>query len=162
MIPVLTAQQIMQAALREGITLSTINPLQMEIAEYVDKVLMIPLDEKDTLGFWDENESQFPILARVARRTLCISATSCDVERLFSRAGLICTNLRNRLSQRTILCLSALHYHFSEEENISASKRSGAASLRAQRFVKLTSTLLVQSPETYVSDSDSDDKGHDD
>jgi hAT family C-terminal dimerisation region len=149
----------MMAALREGMVLSQINPLQREIADYVDVVLTIDPDDRDTLGFWVENEIRFPILAKVARRTLCISATSCDVERLFSRAGLICTKLRSRLAPNTILCLSALHYHYSEEENISASRRSVDASARAQRFAKLTSALLVESHESYISDSDSDEDG---
>ena len=80
------------------------------------------------------------------------------MERLFSRAGLICKKLRNRLAPYTILCLSALHYQYSEEENISASRRSVAAAARAQRFAKLTSALILVSPETYISDdSDSDE-----
>ena len=157
--PELSEQQRMMAALREGMVLSQINPLQREIADYVDVVLTIDPDDRDTLGFWVENEIRFPILAKVARRTLCISATSCDVERLFSRAGLICTKLRSRLAPNTILCLSALHYHYSEEENISASRRSVDASARAQRFAKLTSALLVESHESYISDSDSDEDG---
>jgi len=127
----LSEQQRMMAALREGMVLSQINPLQKEIADYVEKVSLIAPGKRDTFGFWTENELLFPILAKVARRSLCVSATSCDVERLFSRAGLICTKLRNRLAPYTILCLSAFHYQYSEEENIRASRRSVAAAARA-------------------------------
>ena len=42
---------------------------------------------------------------------------------------------------------------------MSASRRSVDASARAQRFAKLNSALLVESPESYISDSDSDEDG---
>ena len=35
---------------------------------------------------------------------------------LFSRAGLICTTLRNRLAPKTIQCLTTLHYFYPDEE----------------------------------------------
>ena len=76
----LSEQQRMMAALREGMVLSHINPLQKEITDYVEKVSSIAPGERDTFGFWTENELLFPILAKVARISLCVSATSCDVE----------------------------------------------------------------------------------
>lgn len=103
-------------------------------------------------------QSKFPILSRVAKRVLCSSATSCDVERLFSRAGLICTSLRNRLKPRTILFLTALHYHYMIEENLNFSnKRSEATSERSKKIATLTTSLLISSPDSYISDSDDDD-----
>ena len=49
------------------------------------------------LAWWRKHESLYPNLARLARRYLCIPATSASVERLFSVAGLVLTQLRSRL-----------------------------------------------------------------
>ena len=43
------------------------------------------------LDWWKQNESQYPLLARVAASLLCIPATSTPSERLFSTAGLTVT-----------------------------------------------------------------------
>ena len=43
----------------------------------------------DTLAFWKENEKQFNILARLAKKILAIPATSASVERFFSKTGFI-------------------------------------------------------------------------
>ena len=100
----------MIAALCQGMALSQINPLQKEFADYyVEKISSIAPGEKKTLDCWVENEMLIPILTKVARRFLCVSASSRNMERLFSRAGLICTKLRNSLALYTILCLSTLH-----------------------------------------------------
>ena len=118
---------------------STINPLAAEIHEFVKRARRIPVEERDTLEFWKMWPSKFPNLSRVAKRVLCSSATSCDVERLFSRAGLICTSLRNRLKPRTILFLTALHYHYMIEENLNFSnKRSEVTASNTYPFFPLT------------------------
>ena len=45
-----------------------------------------------------KNGSRFPRIQVVAREVLAIPASSADVERLFSRSGLTCTELRNSLA----------------------------------------------------------------
>ena len=96
--------------------------------------------------------------AKVARRVLCASGTSCDVEKLFSRAGLIRSALRIRLLPKTIQCLTTMNYYYApDEEKVKASTREQAATSRAKRFASLTSEqLLVQSLDSYVSDSESE------
>ena len=56
----------------------------------------IPL-EASPLAWWRDNAAQFPDVAAVARRYLGAPATSVPSKRLFSSAGLIYTDRRNRL-----------------------------------------------------------------
>ncbi|CAG7833168.1 unnamed protein product [Allacma fusca] len=51
----------------------------------------------DVLKFWKENQHRFPILASMAKIYLAIPASSGDVERLFSIAGTLKRQHRNRL-----------------------------------------------------------------
>jgi len=144
--------------LNEGLSLSDVNPLHEEIRRYISLARAVPADSRSTLGFWKENSAELPILSKVARRVLAISGTSCDVERLFSRAGLICTALRNRLAPKTIQCLSSLHYYYAAEEKAQQSTRSASADGRAKRFAVLTTALLIEAGDKYISDSESDDE----
>jgi len=144
--------------LDEGLALSDVNPLHEEIRRYISLARAVPVDSRSTLGFWKDNSVDLPILSKVARRVLAISGTSCDVERLFSRAGLICTALRNRLAPKTIQCLSSLHYHYAAEEKAQQSTRSASADGRAKRFAVLTTALLIEGGDRYISDSESEDE----
>ena len=51
----------------------------------------------DILEFWRAHKDAFPIIAQIARWLLVISISSAEVERLFSRGGLVLTSRRNRL-----------------------------------------------------------------
>ena len=59
------------------------------------------------LPFWRDLEEKggFPVLCRMARRLLAIPASSAEVERIFSQAGLIISKKRARLSLATIKIL---------------------------------------------------------
>ncbi|XP_052753998.1 E3 SUMO-protein ligase ZBED1-like [Galleria mellonella] len=59
-------------------------------APYLDR-------KKDPLQFWEERKHIFPSLYRMACKYLCIPATSVPSERLFSKAGLLTNQRRNRL-----------------------------------------------------------------
>ena len=52
------------------------------------------------LDYWKANEARFPALAQAARAYLCAPCTSVDSERLFSTAGLIIDEKRNRLTAK--------------------------------------------------------------
>ena len=65
------------------------------------------------MKFWAKQAKQLPILARVARRILCVPVTSSQVERLFSASGRICTFDRARLKPMNVDVLTSLHVWYS-------------------------------------------------
>jgi len=50
------------------------------------------------LEWWRENAHQYPTLATLARQYLAVPASTAEVERLFSQAGLQMTDRRNRMA----------------------------------------------------------------
>jgi hypothetical protein len=60
----------------------------------------------DIQSFWRRNQETFPLLSHLARRILCIPASSLACERLFSHAGGIVTKKRNRLSSERVHSMS--------------------------------------------------------
>lgn len=67
-----------------------------------EKLLVEPTNP---LKWWAGQQKQFPYLAKLARRFLCVPATSAPSERLFSVAGLTVTQHRNRLSDHAVTLL---------------------------------------------------------
>ena len=64
--------------------------------------------EEDPLLWWKQNSIKLPILSRLARKYLCVCATSCSSERLFSAAGNIVTPLRAHLNRDKVEMLTFL------------------------------------------------------
>ena len=64
--------------------------------------------EKDPLIWWKQNCLNFPILSQLARKYLCVCATSTSSERLFSAAGNIATPLRAHLKPDKVEMLTFL------------------------------------------------------
>jgi hypothetical protein len=54
------------------------------------------------LAWHEANQSRFPYVGKLARRILCIPATSASSERMFSIAGQIVTKRRNHLSSHCV------------------------------------------------------------
>jgi hypothetical protein len=61
---------------------------------------------------WWKGKSKFPAVATLARRTLCIPATSASSERLFSSAGKIVTRERARLVDEVVSTLVYLRQSY--------------------------------------------------
>ena len=61
-------------------------------------------DTEDPLIWWRKNQARYPLLAglRVARKFLCVPATSVPAERVFSICGVVVNKLRCSLSTGSI------------------------------------------------------------
>lgn len=54
--------------------------------------------KKDPIAYWKEEGNQFPHLKQISKKYLCCLCTSVPCERIFSKAGQIISDRRNRLS----------------------------------------------------------------
>lgn len=79
------------------------NPTAGGIIE-VDKYLEEPILPRhmDPLKWWLKKKDAYPRLFEIVLRRLCISATSVPSERVFSKAGQILNERRNRLSGKKV------------------------------------------------------------
>jgi hypothetical protein len=60
------------------------------------------------LLWWKSNSTQFPTISKIARKFLCIPATSAPSERVFSVAGLVISKLRAHLTPENASCIIML------------------------------------------------------
>lgn len=60
------------------------------------------IEQFDVLRFWKKHNESLPLLANVAKKFLCIPATSTSSERAFSFAGLLISARRNQLHPRNV------------------------------------------------------------
>ncbi|KAE8736822.1 hypothetical protein FOCC_FOCC017722 [Frankliniella occidentalis] len=84
-------------------------PVDDEVRGYLNKPLGIDFDESKPLAWWTRRADRFPQLARLARRYLCVAATSAETERTFSDAGRILNKRRKSLNLGVVDDLIFLH-----------------------------------------------------
>ena len=75
------------------------------------------------LNWWKLKESKYPILSSIARRILCVPASSAPCERLFSYAGLTISNDRNRLLPENAEQFIFLRVAWSKVDTLTTLKR---------------------------------------
>ena len=122
----------------------------------------LKIDTIDFTQFWLANAVMFPILSRIARRIMAGSACSSDVERLFSRAGIIFSPLRSNLAPVTLQHLTTLHYWYRYEHEVGEAnkQRESESARRCDKFATLAlrgDQLIIDNGEDYC-DSDSSDE----
>lgn len=82
---------------------------------------------KDVLGnpleWWRNHETKFSTLAALARKLLCIPATSAPSERIFSHAGQTVSSLRSSLSPSNVSELVFLHDSWETIEKLTPSDK---------------------------------------
>jgi zinc finger BED domain-containing protein 1 (E3 SUMO-protein ligase ZBED1) len=82
----------------------------------------------DPLKWWQQHRKHLPLLSEVARKVLCIPATSAPSERLFSAAGLIVTDKRSRLTGGNVGRLTFLSGSWEKAAELTrAAELAGAA-----------------------------------
>ena len=84
-------------------TTATLTPNQKATAEITLYLQEMALDGDETpLTGWKNNQGRFPLMARLARKYLCICATSAPSEHVFSPAGSVATPLRSLLNPEKV------------------------------------------------------------
>ena len=90
------------------------SPLHIEMQQY-QAFVVPPFDDTDEvdpiLWFFKTYGNNYPQLSILARCILCITSTSVPAECLFSEAGLIDTDLRNRLNPYNLELLTFLRHN---------------------------------------------------
>ena len=77
---------------------------QDKITQEIESYLRLPVHDIDDcpLKWWKSEDTKFPLLAKMAKKYLCVCATSVASERVFSLAGYIASNVRNCLKPSKI------------------------------------------------------------
>ena len=89
-------------------TLTNASKLTKEYQEYQSIVIDSDLD---VLNWWFNQKKKLPLLSQIAKRLLCIQATSTPSERLFSATGYTVWDRRNALSPLKIDKMMVLHHY---------------------------------------------------
>jgi len=76
-------------------------PVIPAIDEVTEYLAIREIDiESDPLMWWNDQQKSFPVLSRLAKKYLAVSACSTSSERLFSDAGNMLTSKRTRMSPK--------------------------------------------------------------
>jgi hypothetical protein len=76
------------------------NDCVFESRQYFEEHVISRAD--DPLEWWSKNSQHYPTLAKLARKYLCITATSVPSERLFSKAGELISHKRSRMKPKNV------------------------------------------------------------
>lgn len=93
------SSQVSQA--NQSIFESAISPLQLEVNRYLT-MSDVPSSTVNVLAWWKGHAKEFPLLARAARKYLCIQASSASCERVFSTGGATVTYKRTKLDVENV------------------------------------------------------------
>ena len=92
---------------------------------------------KDPLDWWRDHQAEFPAIAKLARRRLCVQASSAQSERAFSKAGKVVAPNRRSLGPDTVKHITGLAWHLVQcgwgPEELNAEKKPGGMALTLTR-----------------------------
>ena len=81
--------------------------------EFNDYLRVAPLKSRaNVLQWWSHNSAQFPNVAKLAKKYLCVPATSVPAEQVFSVAGEVINNKRSSLKPENVDMLVFLNNNF--------------------------------------------------
>ena len=89
-------QQAMESASHR----TTSTEAVIEVRRYFEEPVISR--SSDPLAWWNENNIRFPRLVHLAKKYLCIPGSSVPAERLFSKAGQLVSERRNRLKPKNV------------------------------------------------------------
>jgi hAT family C-terminal dimerisation region len=144
-------------------SLSRSSPLKTEGMKFMGLMASSKGVYTDPLGFWTLHSDALPILSRVATIILSISGCSADVERLFSRSGLVVSKRRSKLTSEHVNELSTLNSWLSgAEERIDSllsvpSAQEASSKANNFRFVRLNNDLEFNFPTELEEEEDLDE-----
>ncbi|CAH1106791.1 unnamed protein product [Psylliodes chrysocephalus] len=67
----------------------------IEMQKFLEEEIL-PRDSKHSFLWWQEHKQIYSYLSKIAQKRLCTLATSVPCERLFSKAGQVLTERRNK------------------------------------------------------------------
>ena len=88
---------------------SPFDTAEEEVKKYREAAALTLDEKKKPLDWWKEHGREYPILAKLAMRYLCVPGTSVPSERVFSTAGDIVTAQRSSLTSEHVDQLLFLH-----------------------------------------------------
>ena len=100
--PLTKKRKVFLESLMDDVIPAVVIQTKDEVDLYID--LQLKKDETYTnpLTFWEQNQSRFPYLSKLARKIFAIPCSSAAVEREFSAAGQVITQRRSSLEPSTI------------------------------------------------------------
>ena len=120
--------------------------LQTEVMLYFTEDV-VDLDD-DPLVWWRDNTQRYPRLAQLAKRYLCIPASSVPSERVFSAAGLLVSKLRASLSPTNIDAAIFLN----KNKTLKSSRYQEPAEAPDQQTAKFEAQAIAEEEEDFVVD----------
>ena len=93
-----------------------------------NKVAVPEYEPVDALAFWREKKSELDLLAEVAPNFFCLDLVSSEIERFFSRCGLVMPPRRNRLGKEKEEIFMVASYNLTRDmKAVSGSSRAEIA-----------------------------------
>ncbi|GJV84908.1 zinc finger BED domain-containing protein RICESLEEPER 2 [Tanacetum coccineum] len=87
-------------------------------SDFVSHLSTEELAGYDVLGFWNANESTFPVISQIARDILSVQATSVASESAFTTSGRVLSIRRTRLTLASLEMCMCLKYHMDAAERV--------------------------------------------